>query len=231
VTEPRSYRQPRFQAPPGATELILVRHGESQPAVDGRPFDLLDGHGNPELSPEGWDQAAKVCDRLALERIDAVYVTTLQRTAQTAARLLELLDVAAGVEPDLREVYLGEWEGGAFRRHVAEGSPIAVQMIAEERWDVIPGAEPAADFSARVRAGVLRIAEAHPDQRVAVFSHGGVIGEILAQAARSRPWAFAAADNASISHLVVSGERWSIRRFNDTSHLETTLTAAAEPPT
>lgn len=230
MTEPRSYRQPRFQAPPGATELILVRHGESQPAIDGQSFDLVDGHGDPGLSPEGWEQAARVCARLATERIDAVYVTTLQRTLQTAQALLEVLDLTPSVEPDLREVYLGEWEGGQFRKHVAEGDPIAVQMITEERWDVIPGAESAADFTARVRAGVERIAAAHPDQRVAVFSHGGVIGEILAQAARSRPWAFASADNASISHLVVTPQRWDIRRFNDTSHLETALTTAAEPP-
>jgi probable phosphoglycerate mutase len=231
VTEPRSYRQPRFQAPPGSTELILVRHGESQPAVDGEPFDLVDGHGDPALSPEGREQATRVCARLATERIDAIYVTTLRRTSETASELAELLGLTPIVEPDLREVYLGEWEGGQFRRRVAELDPIAVRMITEERWDVIPGAEPAAEFAARVRRGIERIAAAHPDQRVAVFAHGGTIGEIFAQAALSRPWAFSSADNASISHLVVTPDRWNIRRFNDTSHLETALTTAAEPPT
>jgi len=231
VTEPRAYRQPRFQAPPGATELILVRHGESQPAVDGQPFDLVDGHGDPALSPEGEEQAAKVCARLATERIDAIYVTNLRRTHQTAAALAELLGLTPIVERDLREVHLGEWEGGQFRRRVAELDPIAVRMFEEERWDVIPGAEPGPEFAARVRGAVERIAAAHPDERVAVFAHGGTIGEIFAQAARSRPWAFSAADNASISHLVVTPQRWVVRRFNDTSHLETALTAAAEPPT
>ena len=231
MTEPRAYRQPRFQAPPGATELILVRHGESQPAVDGQPFDLVDGHGDPALSPEGEEQAAKVCARLATERIDAIYVTNLRRTHQTAAALAELLGLTPIVERDLREVHLGEWEGGQFRRRVAELDPIAVRMFEEERWDVIPGAEPGPEFAARVRGAVERIAAAHPDERVAVFAHGGTIGEIFAQAARSRPWAFSAADNASISHLVVTPQRWVVRRFNDTSHLETALTAAAEPPT
>lgn len=231
MTEPRSYRQPRFQAPPGSTELILVRHGESQPAVDGEPFELVDGHGDPALSPEGREQATRVCARLATERIDAIYVTTLRRTSETASELAELLGLTPIVEPDLREVYLGEWEGGQFRRRVAELDPIAVRMITEERWDVIPGAEPAAELAARVRRGIERIAAAHPDQRVAVFAHGGTIGEIFAQAAQSRPWAFSSADNASISHLVVTPDRWNIRRFNDTSHLETALTTAAEPPT
>jgi probable phosphoglycerate mutase len=231
VTEPRSYRQPRFQAPPASTELILVRHGESQPAVESEPFPLVDGHGDPSLSPEGTEQAARVCARLATERIDAIYVTTLRRTLETASALAELLGLTPQVEPDLREVYLGEWEGGQFRQRVAELDPIAVRMMEEERWDVIPGAEPGPDFSARVRRGVERIAAACPDQRVAVFAHGGTIGEILAQAAGSRPWAFATADNASISHLVVTPQRWIVRRFNDTSHLEAALTTAAEPLT
>lgn len=231
MTEPRSYRQFRFQAPPGATEIVLVRHGESQPAVDGVPFDLVDGHGDPALSAEGRAQAERVCARLAGEQIDAVYVTNLRRTAETAAALVQALGITPIVEPDLREVHLGEWEGGELRRRVAAGDPIVVQMGAEERWDVIPGAEPTAAFSARVRAGISRIAAAHPDQRVAIFAHGGTIGEVLAQAARSRPFAFSGADNASLSHLVVHGDRWTIRRFNDTTHLDEGLTTAPTPLT
>src|SRR5690606_38715842 len=149
VSEPRTFRQQRFQTPPGATELVLVRHGESLPAIDGQRFDLVDGHGDPALSPEGEEQARRVCERLARERIDAIYVTTLRRTHQTAAGLARALGIDPIVEPDLREVHLGEWEGGEFRRRVAELDPIAVRMLTEERWDVIPGAEPAEVFSRR----------------------------------------------------------------------------------
>ena len=116
-----------------------------------------------------------------------------------------------------------------FRQRVAEGDPIAVRMITEERWDVIPNAEPADVFAARVRRAITRIAAAHPDQRVAAFAHGGTIGQILAQATGSRPFALSGADNASISHLVVTGDRWVLRRFNDTTHLDGGLTVAAAP--
>lgn len=208
-----------------------MRHGESQPAVDGQPFDLVDGQGDPALSPEGREQAKRVCARLAGEQIDAIYVTNLRRTVETAAALADSLGMTPVVEPDLREVFLGEWEGGELRRRVAVGDPIVVQMGAEERWDVIPGAEAAHDFSARVRAGIERIAAAHPDQRVAVFVHGGTIGEVLAQAAQSRPFAFSGADNASISHVVVMADRWTVRRFNDTTHLDDGLTTAPAPLT
>ena len=231
MSEPRSYRQLRFAAPPGATELLLVRHGESEAAIEGQPFELVDGHGDPNLSAEGREQAVKVCARLAGERVDAIYVSKLRRTAQTAQALADALELPMTVDPELHEVFLGDWEGGPFRQKVAEGDPIALRMITEERWDVIPNAEPAQELAARLRRAVTRIAAAHPDQRVAVFAHGGVIGQILAQATGSRPFALGGADNASISHLVVTGDRWVLRRFNDTTHLEDVLTAAPEPLT
>ena len=53
-----------------------------------------------------------------------------------------------------------------------------------------------------------------------MFSHGAAIGEILAQATGSEPFAFVGADNASISRLVVTPDRWIIRGYNDTAHLE-----------
>jgi probable phosphoglycerate mutase len=219
-TAPKEYRQTRFRRPPGSTELILVRHGESEPMVPGRPFPLVDGHGDPELAPDGRLQAELVADRLAAHPIDAIYVTTLRRTVQTAAPLAAKLGIEPRVERDLREVHLGEWEGELYRKHMAEGHPIALQVISEQRWDAIPGAESAASIRARVRAALDRIVTEHAGTCVAIFSHGGIIGEILAQVTESaRPFAFLGASNASISHVVVWNDRWILRRFNDTSHL------------
>ena len=214
-----SYRQHRFRRPAGSTELLLVRHGESAAAVAGARFELVDGHGDPALAPQGLRQAEHVAERLADQQIDAIYVTTLRRTVETAAPLAARLGLVPQVEPDLREVHLGEWEGGLFRQRIAEGDPIAAQMFAEERWDVIPGAEPQADFAARVAAAAARIVEAHPDQRVAVFAHGGVIGQLLHQVVGGRPWAFVGSDNGSVSHVVAAAGRWTLRCYNDTSHL------------
>jgi probable phosphoglycerate mutase len=220
VPPPREFRQVRFEAPPGSTEILFVRHGESEAAVEGRPFLLLDGQGDPALSPEGRLQAEKVCARLAGEEIDAVYVTSLRRTAQTAEPLVRVLGLDPVVDRDLREVFVGEWEGGLLRMKLAEQGPVARRLSAEQRWDVIPGAEPAEAFSRRVRGAVERIAAAHVDEQVVVFTHGGTIGELLAQATGSAPFAFIGSDNASISHLVITTQRWILRRFNDTAHLD-----------
>lgn len=217
-------RQLSFVRPPGSTDIILVRHGESVPAREDAPFELVEGHGDPGLDPRGVDQAEKVCARLAgLEgaaAVDAIYVTNLRRTAETAAPLASALGLEPMVEPDLREVFLGEWEGGLYRVKIMQGDPIAARMLEEQRWDVIPGAERDEDFAARVKAGINRIASKHPDQTVAVFTHGGVIGRAVAEASGARAFSFLAANNASITHLVVMGGRWAVRCFNDTAHLD-----------
>ena len=229
--ERRVVRQFRYRPPAGSTEILLVRHGESEPAVEGQPFELLNGQGDPALSPEGAAEAELVGERLASEHIDAIYVSTLRRTAETAAPLARRLGITPVADDDLREVFLGEWEGGLFRARVTDQHPLAVRMFTEQRWDLVPGSEPADAFARRVRAAVERIAGAHPDQRVVAFAHGGTIGEILAQATGSQPFAFVGADNGSISHIVVTDGRWVLRRFNDTSHLQRAMTTAPEPLT
>jgi probable phosphoglycerate mutase len=228
---PREYRQHRFSPPPGAVDLLVVRHGESAAAVDGQPFDLVDGQGDPPLHPVGLAQAELVAERLQHEPLAAMYVSNLRRTAETAAPLAARTGLEPAVLPDLREVHLGEWEGGLLRKHTREGHPLALRIAEEERWDVIPGAERREAVAARVRRAIATIAERHPDQRVAVFTHGGWIGEMMALATGSRPFAFSGADNASITQVVVVGERWVVRRFNDTSHLEQGFSIAPQAPT
>jgi len=217
---PGTYRQGQFRLLPDAAELLLVRHGESEAYREGTDFPLVGGHGDPPLAAEGRAQAERVCARLAGADIGAIYVTTLCRTAQTAEPLARRLGVEPLVEPELREIYLGEWEGGLYRKHVADGHPLARRVFAEERWEVIPCAEGSAAFADRVRTALDRLAAAHPGQRVAVFTHGGVIGQAVALASGSSPFAFIGADNASITRLVITEGRWAVRGFNDTAHLD-----------
>ncbi len=218
-------RQYRFRPPPGACDLLLVRHGESRAAVPGEPFRSWEGQADPPLADVGQREAGAVADRLADAGVDAIWVTPLVRTQQTAAPLAERLGLDPQVEPDLREVFLGDWEGGEYRHRAAAGDPLVARIIEEQDWGLIGGAESMVDFSARVRRGIDRIAASHRDQRVVAIVHGGVIGAALAMAADSAPFTFVAAANASISHLVVTADRWILRRFNDTAHLSTDLDA------
>ncbi|MEZ5557581.1 MAG: histidine phosphatase family protein [Pseudomonadales bacterium] len=224
---PREYRQARFSRPPGATEILLVRHGESRAATPDEPFPLVDGHGDPELHPNGQAQAERVGERLRKQPIAAVYVSNLRRTHETAAPLCRHLGIDPIIDPDLREVHLGEWEGGILRVKAHANDPLYQRMHEEQRWDVIPGAESHAALNARLTRSIARIAANHPDALVVAVVHGGVIGHILAHATGAQPFAFNGCDNGSISQIVVVGPRILVRRFNDTYHLYDDVSVAA----
>jgi probable phosphoglycerate mutase len=162
-----------------------------------------------------------VAARLAREPFAGLFVTPLKRTSQTAAPLAAATGHEPVVVPELREVRLGEWEGGELRIRAAQRDPLFFEVIEAERWDAIPGAEPADEFAERVRAGLTKVLEAVGPGSVAVaVVHGGVIGELARQATRSRPFAFVHADNASITRLVVFADgRQLLRNFNDVAHL------------
>ena len=229
MTEKKSYPQHRYFKPPGATDILLVRHGQSGAATLEDPFDLVDGQGDPELSEEGRRQALRLDERLSNEPIDAIYVTNMRRTAETAAPLARRLKLTPGLEKDLREVHLGEWEGGLFRIKAAEPDPLYLELLRQQDWGVIPGAESGDQLNSRIQVAMKRIVRAHPDQTVMIVSHGGVISQILSQVTASRAFAFNSVDNASISHIVAEGKQLILRRFNDTSHLSSTFTSESTP--
>lgn len=225
VNTPEEHRaaasQRPYAPPPGATEIIIVRHGASADAVPGRRFPLIEGRGDPPLSAAGEAQADAVAARLGGEAVDAIYVTPLQRTHRTAAPLAAALGLEPVVIDELIEVSLGDWEGGEYRLRAAAGDPLVRKVFQEDRWDALPNGEAADSLARRVRAGILRVVALTGPDRVAVaVLHGGVIGEVCRQATQSRALAFVHSDNGSISRLVIGADgAWLLRAFNDTSHL------------
>ncbi len=216
-----SFEQSPYELPPGSTEVVLVRHGASEAAVVGSRFPLVDGHSDPALSEAGRAQAEMVAAGLGGDEFNGLFVTSLRRTQETAAPLAEATGLEPVVIPELREVYLGEFEGGEYRIRAGRGDPIIQRVFTEERWDAIPNGESWEDFGARVSAGVEQIvATVGPNTSAVAVVHGAVIGQLCRQATASRPFAFVHSDNGSISRLVVLGDgRWLLRGFNDIAHL------------
>jgi 2,3-bisphosphoglycerate-dependent phosphoglycerate mutase len=212
--------QQPYVLPADAREVILVRHGAAE-----RDQNVILPFGkvtlaDPPLSSQGLVQARVVAGRLANERVAQIYVTPLQRTQQTAAPLEALTGLKSAVVPELREAYLGDWELDFYNR-VASNDPILRRMYVEESWDMIPNAEPMGQFAARVRQGVSMIIDSLAAGAIAVaYIHGGTISELCRQATASRPFAFFAPENTSVSRLVVQRDgRWTLRCFNDVAHL------------
>ncbi len=223
-TSEEDFAQKRYVVPVGASQVFLIRHGASMPFVPGQLFELKDGHGDPALAPEGHVQATRLAERLltlhAQRPFAALYVTTLQRTSQTIAPFAEQVGMSPVVIADLREVYLGEWEGGLTRQKMFEGGPIATKVLETGEWGHIPGAESWADLQARTVPALAALAKAHRDERIAVVVHGGVISALMSHACGGRARAFETAENTSLHELVITDEKWIVRLYNDTNHLD-----------
>jgi probable phosphoglycerate mutase len=196
------------------TEVVLVRHARSADIVPGSPESL-----DPPLHPEGVAQAEALAARLRPKRIDAVYVSTLTRTHQTAAPILAGRDLEPVVREDLREVGLGEWEAGVFRQRAAEGGPEWQRFLETGRWDVIPGAESDADLRRRMVTAVDDIAAAHDGQSVLVVSHGGAINAFLAGVLGIPRTQFTAVENTGVTIVRYGRGRRMFLTVNDTHHL------------
>ncbi|HZO05112.1 MAG TPA: histidine phosphatase family protein [Solirubrobacterales bacterium] len=216
-----SFEQSPYELPPGSTEVVLVRHGASEAAVVGARFPLVDGHSDPALAESGKAQAEMVAEALRGEEVAGIFASTLRRTQESAAPLAEELGLEPQVLFELREVYLGDFEGGEYRIRQGRGDPIIQQVFAEERWDAIPNAESLDDFGARLKKGIEGIvATVGPETTAIAFVHGAVIGRLCQIATDSRPFAFVHADNCSISRIVVHADgKWLLRSFNDINHL------------
>ncbi|MEM9564153.1 MAG: histidine phosphatase family protein [Actinomycetota bacterium] len=230
-----TYGQHFYEPPTGSAQVLLIRHGQSEPYTPGNPFPLVDGHGDPKLTELGHYQARLVGERLGDEPVEAIYVSSLTRTHQTAAPLAERLGLTPTVEPDLREVFLGDWEGGLMREMMAREHPAAMALRNSGEWGDIPGAETNRQLTDRTVGAVRAIAGRHADGGlVAAFCHGGVIAAVVGYAIGIGATGLTGARHTSISHLVIEQPaddpaHWTVRLFNDGAHAGT-LTGDHQPP-
>ncbi len=197
-----------------ATEVLLIRHGESMAVVPGSPESA-----DPPLSEDGVRQAAALADRLASKRIDGVWTSDLARARDTGRALAEPRGVEVVERRELREVFLGEWERGEFRRRASIDDPEYLAFVASGRWETIPGGEDDELFRDRITSTVHEAAAAHRDGCVAVVCHGGAINAWLARHVGCHRSMVCSIDNTSVTRLRTDLERWVVLGVNDRHHL------------
>ncbi|MEN9507381.1 MAG: hypothetical protein RI958_3307 [Actinomycetota bacterium] len=141
-----------------------MRHGQSEWNAVGR----WQGQADPPLDRAGQLQAVAASERLGT--FDAVWASDLQRARLTAEIIAELLGIGpVQIDPRLREVHVGPWEG-LTRDEVEAGWP--GYLAARRRPD---GFEPYDDAAQRLIGALADIASEHPGGEVLVISHGGII--------------------------------------------------------
>lgn len=149
------------------TRVLLVRHGESTWNAQRR----WQGQADPPLTPRGERQSRNGV-RAAVQHgpFDLLVTSALQRARRTG----EILAAGLGIElgpaiPALSERDAGDWEG-LTRQEIEAAYP---GYLAQDRRP--PGYETDETIVDRARDALAGLHASHPDRRLLVVSHGGVI--------------------------------------------------------
>jgi len=201
-----------------ATWIYLVRHGQTVWNEEGK----LCGSSDVPLSDEGLVQAQKVAARMKNVNLSAIYSSPLLRARQTAEAIASHHNLPVQVEPDLREVDYGEWEGLKVDEAM-EKFPELERLRREDPMNfVAPKGEPMKNFAQRVIAAVQRIALRHPDETICIVAHQTVNRFVLCWVLQMdfRLWRQLRQDPACVNLLQVREDgMWRVCLVNDTCHL------------
>jgi len=156
------------------TTLILIRHGETDWNIEGR----YTGQSDVPLNARGLEQANSLAEQLQGRKIDVIYSSDLRRAHQTAEALAESCGVRILIDPRLREVHQGEWEGMLFKDIRARYSQAWEQRARDPLLVAPPGGETVGEVRARVLEALREILQQHPDGHLAIVSHGLVLALI-----------------------------------------------------
>jgi len=195
-------------------KLLLVRHGETEWNKTGR----YQGRSDVELSAIGLWQAERLRDRLAGQRIDAVYSSDLKRALHTAQIITSQHNLAVMPCKELREIDFGELEGMTYdeiQLHYPNWSGISSDVS-------IPGGESLSQLAFRIELFVPRLAEHSGDKTVLVVAHGGALRVLVCilLGIGIEHWLQIRLDCASLTIMEGYPDRVVLSLLNDACHLE-----------
>ena len=204
------------------TTIVLLRHGETAWNAERR----LQGHIDIALNAEGLRQARALGDALADERFDAIISSDLQRAHQTAQALARVHGMPVHSDPALRERCFGGFEGLLYaeieQRFPREFAAWQARDIDGEMPSGIRVAETFRQFYQRCTNAIIRLAQQHPGQSLALVAHGGVL-ECAYRAALGlsleTPRDFPVL-NASINRFSVTGGKLALVSWGEVEHLQ-----------
>lgn len=159
------------------TRVLLIRHGETDWNAEGR----WQGHAPVPLNEAGLQQSAALGRYLAQNgyTLDAIYSSDLPRAAQTAAAVAQALGLMVQTDARFRESDLGEWQGMTRAEVQAWDGERFAAFEADWFHNTRPGGESMQQVQQRMRAGFDEVSARHPDQTVAIVTHGGALGMLL----------------------------------------------------
>jgi len=203
-----------------ATELILIRHGHAV-RVNGDYF-------HAPLTTLGQEQAAQTGQYFSApeNHLDGFYASPLRRTQETAKIIGEKIGQNAELRIGVQELRLRELPALVVFEILSIFDPI------EDYLDARAGGTIHWPIEGRVSTVLLDIVAKHPDQRVAVIAHSGVISAALSWYLPEKRWHWwrTTVSNCSLTRFKVEGNRVELLAVNDIRHLSPVI-VTTQPPT
>jgi broad specificity phosphatase PhoE len=150
------------------TQLCLIRHGQTDWNLEGR----YQGQSDVPLNENGLAQARSLIETLNGQKFDAIYSSDLMRAQQTAEPIAKILSITTRIEPRLREINQGEWEGVLVDDIKTRYAKIWSQRTVDPANVRPPGGETVREVATRVYAALDDLARLFPTGHLLIVSHG-----------------------------------------------------------
>jgi probable phosphoglycerate mutase len=212
-----------FTPTPGASRIVLVRHGEAICNVNG----IVGGvRGCTGLTDLGRRQVSALAARLAetgeLAGATALYASVLPRAVETAEILQPVVgggSLSIVQDRDLSELHPGEADGLGWQE--------VVDRFGVPEWDtdpdilIAPGGESWSGFVVRAASALRELVDRQPGELVVAAVHAGVIESsmianlAIPPATTRRGWTRIVHASLTEWEWISAESRWILIRLND----------------
>lgn len=188
------------------TTICFIRHGQTNWNKQGK----LQGKTDIPLNDTGREQAHACGKYLNADDYDILICSPLLRAKETAEIINQYLQLPLIEMDDFKERSFGDAEG----------------MTMEERAQAypdghFPNQEERIAFRQRVMAGVEKVNQNYPHQRVLLVAHGAAINAILAEVSNGEIGSGKTSlINGCISNIQLKNETWRVENYNQVEHLQ-----------
>jgi len=197
--------------------LLLIRHGQTKL----HQADRFWGKTDIELSDIGVRQAEQLRERLARNKIDAIYTSTLIRAISTAEIVASRHKVKVTPLAELCECNFGYIEGLTFKEIVPKYPELA-RELGDGKAVAFPGGESLEQLDKRVLSFLEKLKQLKTPSTVAIVAHSGPLRLIVCHllGLGIEHWLQIQVDHASLSIVETYPHGTILNLLNDTSHLK-----------
>ena len=200
------------------SRLFLVRHGNTKLNNAKRFW----GNTDVPLSDEGIRQAEKLRDRLATDKINTIYASSLSRARSTAEIIASRHKISITSCTELDEINFGWIEGLTFdeiKQHYPEFAEILSDWNTRPKF---PGGESLDELNNRVQKFLKRMHKHKPEETILVVAHAGTLRLMICNllALDLEHWRQMQIDLASLSIVETYPPGARLSLLNDISHLK-----------